>query len=56
MAPERFETLDWLWCNGAQPAPTRFESVDVLGGQVGEIKVRVLIGQQAVFFQVPTEE
>jgi hypothetical protein len=44
----RFETSDWLWCNGAQHPLTRFESVDCLGGRGSGIEVRILINQQMV--------
>ena len=44
----RFETSDWLWCNGAQHPLTRFESVACLGGQGSGIKVQILINQQMV--------
>ena len=42
----RFETSDWLWCNGAQHPLTRFESVACLGGRGSGIEVRILINQQ----------
>ena len=45
---ERFETLDWLWCNGAQHPLTRFKSVACLGGRGSGIKVQILINQQMV--------